>query len=232
MVRIISLVSLLAAVPGCSCSEKVVATDAGAATFDTTPDASPPDAGPPDAGADAGGSDGGIDAGATIDAGPPDAGATDAGSTPCTFELAHTYGADMVVCGPGAMKISADQCEAEATFCAPGWTLCTASQFLARGGMTDPAPYAAWIAGCIREGGGAVTTPTDRICACTPGARASLELLGIGCDGTTEYRADGANIGIVASPGCYAAGPSGVGPMARWQPMPTPAAWTGAVCCQ
>jgi pentapeptide MXKDX repeat protein len=48
---------------------------------------------------------------------------------------------------------------------AAGWSLCTASQYLARGGKTTAPPLQdnAWLSGCIRSGG-APYAPTDTLC--------------------------------------------------------------------
>ncbi len=74
-----------------------------------------------------------------------------------------SYRADMVICG---VVPNVNQCEA-ATLCnsAAGWTLCTASQFLARGGKTSFLEPKAWIASCIRIAG-VLQAPTQRVCSC------------------------------------------------------------------
>lgn len=162
---------------------------------------------------------------ATVDALPDAPAATE----PCKATKGTEYASNMVLCtGP---SLDADQCMAEATFCAPGWHLCTASEFLARGGTTMPASNAAWLAACIRENGGTVTTPSDGICSSCAQATASTEVLARGCTNGV-YSANGSYVGVLATAGCFGVGPDGVGPQAYWQSMPSQFSWPGAVCCQ
>jgi hypothetical protein len=70
----------------------------------------------------------------------------------------------MVVCKGAAVT----QCQAS-TLCAAGWHLCTATEYLDRGG-TALGYAGAWIQSCIRVNN-KVTAPTDALCpSCVPGS--------------------------------------------------------------
>ena len=80
----------------------------------------------------------------------------------------------MVHCDYSAIVSPISHCKA-AAFCnaAEGWHVCTASEFLARGGATlPPLGNAAWIAACVRDKGtihSASTAPAKcSVCDNTP----------------------------------------------------------------
>lgn len=76
---------------------------------------------------------------------------------------AMTYAVDMHICAGGT---SATACQIEATTCntAGGWHVCTATEFLARGGKTMAATQNAWLKSCLRDSSGQANAPSDNYC--------------------------------------------------------------------
>ena len=141
-----------------------------------------------------------------------------------------TYAPDMVICESSTR--SADQCGAEAAFCntAAGWTMCNATQFLARGGaslMAGPA----WLRSCVRDAADPFA-PTDALCSsCAPGEINSTEVMWTCLSVTSLPTITWARVGVGAAELCLRVGDKDPGWVGNWSPYQTSVALPGAVCC-
>lgn len=204
--------------------------------------------GPRDAGVDAPTADGSrdtsvdavtVDATPTLEAsadGPRDVGVDSVAlpSMACAPSMTPTlvYGARMVVCG--STKSNFNQCDANARCnLAAGWSLCTATQFLAWGGKLKPALNEAWLRSCMREGTN-ITHPTDAACSsCVNNLKGLTRPLGYFCGtGKIMLSSEILNLGITTSSTCRRLGANAPVLEAYWVPI-----WPGslrgaAVCCK
>lgn len=166
---------------------------------------------------DGGSVDGGIDGG---DAAP---------SSPCAPGglLRYTYGAKMVICSGSSSR---SQCNA-AAFCnrAAGWKLCTASQYLARGGKTH-GQGGAWIGGCVRSGG-SVSAPVAGACASCSSTLVTAATVQWSCSGTIPSSSKAANVGLASKGACYRVGANATGSAGFWAAASANMQLDRAVCC-
>jgi len=132
----------------------------------------------------------------------------------------------MVVC-KGTSDLN--QCEA-AAFCngSGGWKLCTANQFVIRGGAAAYVSPPAWIASCIRSGG-VPHAPSTAPCACVANSTTSIEVAWP-CQPGVASTSGHSNIGVRTSPNCRQLGVKG-SLKANWKNWRSPKILSAAVCC-
>jgi hypothetical protein len=154
------------------------------------------------------------------------------GSSPCLLSTRfQDYGPDMVIC-QGTQNV--DQCQAGGLCnAAAGWTVCTASQFLLRGGKSTPATAFAWLAACVRQGGSAFP-PTDSICDdCSDSAVLPNEYVSWACKyGTTSTGYSSGRVGVHAHNDCLRVGENLPSQEAYWNGSPSRGTWKATVCCK
>jgi hypothetical protein len=96
-------------------------------------------------------------------------------TTPCSDPSGpdFNYASNRKIC---PIQGGGNQCKA-ASACnlSQGWSLCTGSQFRARGGDTTPTLYRAWLASCVRDGA-IPNAPSDSVCTCASFLGTSYEL--------------------------------------------------------
>ena len=147
------------------------------------------------------------------DSAPHDLATTDLPPPPCSSgsTVAFAFAPTMVVCTSLAGSAQ-DQCAAE-QLCnvAHGWHLCTAGEFLARGGQTLAYAPNAWLAACTTysSSASAFGVPTDGVCGCsTPGSIAPNKVAW-NC-GTTLWATQSSYtpLGVVATDACTCIGPA------------------------
>ena len=146
----------------------------------------------------------------------------------------ETYQSDMVVCQSVGQAVRVNQCAASASFCndASGWEMCTASQFLDRGGKTTPAlTTAAWIAGCVRDGEDPLGV-LDGACGSCLAASGSLQTLRWRCQSGTPLSFDQRHVGLASDSICYRAGTDSSSYEAHWGPLTSDGTLPAAVCCK
>lgn len=161
------------------------------------------------------------------------------GSSPCA---AAATAASPVVGWQTTMRICSGlgtkQCQAEQTLCNKigGWSLCTATQYLGRGGdKVWPGTYTAWIKGCVRSGG-LPHAPADTLC---PGSTCLLT------GGSTAYDVmwqckTGSNpvswtapfLGLITSMTCHRVGANTTATEGVWFPIADNQVYYSAVCCK
>lgn len=228
--------------PGCSSNDEPTAdarVDRGAPPADTSPtvdegaadlvqplaDGQPDGAAPDGAPADGAGPDAAPPDSAAPDLPPPDAPLIhDLGPACGGGTVLHSYSAEMVIC-QGA---SSSQCDA-AQICS-GWRLCTATEYLAGGGKTTPAPAEAWLGACARDGG-ALHPPTDGACASCTGV-ASMRTTSWECDGSDDTATSAARVGVAAHDVCHRVGANSAANEAFWIAKPSDLKLSAAVCCR
>lgn len=117
--------------------------------------------------------------------------------------LTHTFGNVLSLC---RSTKAVNQCQA-ANLCntARSWTMCTKTQYLARGGASTQSPDSAWIKSCLRRP--AVQVPDDYLCPCQWDA-ATEQYIGEQCDGSSTITYFEGYIGIISSSVCNKLGPS------------------------
>jgi hypothetical protein len=232
--------ALLLLAAGCVRTTPTATRDAGsteAVALDQVtrdaPDGAPPDHGP-----------GVVEQGLVHDATPeadglvPDVAATDAttadgpGAPPCAagMNTAQSYSPAMVTCADP--KGAHNQC-ATAALCnaAAGWTLCTTSQFLARGGKTTPTTQQGWLASCVRDNGNP-TAPSDGVCGgCTSSGGAPVDV-GWRCTGSSSDKKNNLYVGVATFSECRRVGVNQATAEGMWHPLETPALVGAAICCQ
>jgi hypothetical protein len=105
-----------------------------------------------------------------------------------------------------------------------GWNLCPASKYMQQYGTNpdNPPPIGntrAWIAGCIRDGGGA-QLPSDMVCSdCALSRGGNKITLAWDCkNGNPSYSNAQIRIGLVTSSTCNRVGDQINGQMAHWSP--------------
>ncbi|MCA9672060.1 MAG: hypothetical protein KC503_40980 [Myxococcales bacterium] len=140
----------------------------------------------------------------------------------------RVYGPDMVICSASG---GTDQCSAQsACNVAGGWSLCNASQYVARGGATTADGSAAWLAGCVRAGA-TPFAPMDGICASCAIVSAPATGVAWRCSGTQSDTSNRAHLGLVTFVECRRAGSSDPGAGAYWRVVNTFESYSHAVCC-
>lgn len=144
---------------------------------------------------------------------------------------------------PGPMQLClasgpVNQCDAEA-LCnvAGGWHLCTASEYLARGGQTSGSGSTyGWLASCVRSNGAAAKAPSDSACAVcdSEGSVSNSAEVGWECTtGAVQYNMPHYNIGVRTNYGCKRVGKNETATEGYWAPLVSGsgAVATAAVCC-
>lgn len=151
-------------------------------------------------------------------------------SFPCAggMTLDQVYTKDTATCTGSTPK---DQCSAEATFCAAGWTMCTATAFKVRHG-NKPAKTQAWIKGCVRDGAAAFA-PADGLCGqgCV-GTAAGLVSVAWRCINGAYNQINPASIGLTSFSDCYRVGVDDPNNAAMWVAQAAKQQYSGAVCCR
>jgi hypothetical protein len=149
---------------------------------------------------------------------------------PCAAGVATAmaYGKVMAICGPGG---AVNQCTA-ASLCGAGWHLCTASEYLARGGTSTPGIWGARLASCVRENN-AVFAPTDKLCAICDSIDGNVPSVAVAwaCSGGTPFAVPHLYVGAVTHTGCYRLGVNDPQHAAYWGPLSTGSHSNHAVCC-
>jgi hypothetical protein len=157
-------------------------------------------------------------------------------TTPCTNGKPPTltYGATMKTC---TVSPQANQCDAhKGCNQAAGWTICTASQFLVRGGKLVPSSAAtpgAWIKGCVRHGDGPAHAPTDKYCDCVGGTGTVAKVkIQWNCADTWPFTTTAANMGLRTGPACHRVGTNDPSTEAYWRAQSSPSPGNEVVCCK
>jgi hypothetical protein len=152
---------------------------------------------------------------------PPPGPPCTAGTPPFTFQ------ANMVIC-KGAVALT--QCQA-ASACNTGWHLCTASEYVARGGRTKQPPTGGWIAGVIRSGGKA-HAPTDGVlAACGISSLATWADIAWTCSPQFLWQANDPDIAVVTNAACRRLGADDPANAAYWIFEMGFQTTSWAVCC-
>ena len=135
----------------------------------------------------------------------------------------------MVICSTS----NKTQCTAHTACNEPAWHLCTASEYLARGGKTIVPPSSSvWLAACIRSGGGQVHAPTDGVCPACNTATASNVCTAWPCTGgSCSFTRSDAELGIGTKNGCRRVGVNDPATGAYWTMGRSSTLLPGAVCC-
>ncbi len=139
-----------------------------------------------------------------------------------------TFQTNMVIC----VGASSDQCgAAKACNAAGGWHLCTASEYLARGGKTAHPTGNSWLASCIRSGG-APHAPTDVVCTSCGGGTGGFSIVEWNCAMTEGISTNALWIGVIAQNACARVGTSAVQHQANWGMSYASTKRTQSVCCK
>ena len=141
------------------------------------------------------------------------------------------YGKSMAVCGD-AQGAAVNQCTA-ASLCGSGWHVCTASEYLARGGATiQPGVWGARLASCVRENGGAFA-PTDKPCAVCDSllGKSPTAAVAWGCVDGYVFSLPHLYVGAVTHTSCYRLGVNDAQHAAYWGPLSTGTGARYSVCC-
>jgi hypothetical protein len=203
------------------------ARDGGIASEQAT---SPPDLSTPDAATtDARGHD---QAGQDLLQKPADTGL----QIPCVGggQVKKIYASNMIQCSyPGKIL---SQCDA-VKHCnqASSWSLCTAAQYLDRGGKDQiPPSEAAWIAACVRHGGPPVSpTKIPGICTKCDTSKLSSETITWTCTSGTQFLpSDYAYVGVHTFGQCLRVGENDSSTEANWRANSTIYSLTSALCCR
>jgi hypothetical protein len=125
------------------------------------------------------------------------------------------------------------QCTAEAVCNAgSGWHLCTATEYMARGGKTLGYPTPAWIKGCVRSANNP-NAPTDQRCpACTMKTAPTKPIAWDCTTSLSNHSSDYLNTGLVTAVDCSRVGVNDPSTEGRWLPRRTFQMGYAAVCCQ
>jgi hypothetical protein len=166
-----------------------------------------------------------------FDAKAPDTAGDTSSPPPCANSTQNTVGAwtNMTLC-EGPTGIPQDQA---AALCAPGWHLCTAADYLARGGkkkVTNVQSPSYWLAACVVPG----TPPLDTTCVGWTTGCASTCTVGWGCTGPPGVSRTGSDRYPLKGPHpyCYRMGQDDAKYGAYWFALtPTSTTPTGAICC-
>lgn len=149
---------------------------------------------------------------------------------PCAQGTEEVLVADQVV-GCVTAQSEINQCAAVA-YCGAGWHLCTASEYKARYGSSDPGlSEALWLAACVRDGS-TPSAPTDQVCASCSGSQGSDVEVGWGCGIQITVTTDELNVGVRTSSACGIVGVDDAANQAYWQPWRASATLAGALCCK
>ncbi len=162
---------------------------------------------------------------------PPDVSVDAAAGPPCALGTPlESYAAEMVICDLAAKT---PQCEAaKACNAAAGWRLCTATEFLDRGGRDKPTAAVAWLGSCIRSGG-APHAPTDSICGpCQAAGIATVDLAWPCPPINGSAYGNGDHVGVGSSNMCLRIGTNDAAWEGFWEPGRLNQPRTAAVCCR
>lgn len=174
---------------------------------------------------------GGPDVSPSADTGGVDASLGGGCSTAAT--ISQQLGAKMVLCRASGLR-SYSQCDASRS-CAPGWHLCTASEYRAAFGAGSPftAGAPAWLAGCVREGQAKPTSPLDRACtSCTKTTNVPQAVVQWDCAGSAAPASSAPYIGLTTYLTCNRAGENIANNAAYWRTARSDQTSSYAVCCR
>lgn len=139
----------------------------------------------------------------------------------------------MAVCSTAGRN----QCDA-LEGCGPGWSACTASQYVARGGRDVPPEFSntnrAWLAACVQDANGRGL----RNASCEPCTEFDPaydpEVMWWCADGAVVYEGgmDGDKLGVVTSPECFRVGANSPSNSAYWAIDFASGGTTFVVCCE
>ena len=129
-------------------------------------------------------------------------------------------------------KLLVNQCDAVSLCNAnSGWHLCTATEYLARGGKTQGADDH-WLAGCVRGSSGKVTAPVDGICASGCPFTSSSLIYSYFCIGSIPVSPVGnLYVGLTTYVGCARPGQDKPNVEGYWTAQGITTSGRGAVCC-
>jgi hypothetical protein len=173
---------------------------------------------------------------APIDSALPDRSVkVDASKDPCSSVGTPdiVYSANMVVCAEAG--VARTQCQAE-ELCntAGGWHLCTATEYLARGGKLGKSlKKVGWIASCIRSDG-VPNAPTDKVCACKPGTSRAQVKVAWHCldDRMAGFGSDELFLGVSSSTACTRIGVKTAATAGFWMFGKAIGTTDRALCCR
>lgn len=130
-----------------------------------------------------------------------------------------------------------NQCEAM-DGCGPGWSACTATDYVERGGRDVEPNFSttnrAWLAACVQDAGGR-TLRNEPCSPCTDFDPAYDPAVMWWCDdGTVVYEGgmDGDRLGVVTSPECFRVGENSPGNGAWWALDFASSGPPFVVCCE
>jgi hypothetical protein len=154
---------------------------------------------------------------------------------PCgtSAALAFTYSPTMVIC---TAATGSDQCQAPKR-CGPvasAWHLCTATEFLARGGLTTAAPVPAWVAGCTVRVNDVMLAVSNAACGgCTSASGTKPAPVAWEC-GTGLWAGDtlALSLGAMTSPDCRRLGVNLAAAEGYWDAKSAGTSLSGSVCCK
>lgn len=169
--------------------------------------------------------DGLVDAEPTPDTGPPPPRCASGCSETATY---GTPVPTMVICRSSS-KIN--QCGAN-NRCGKGWHLCTAGEYLKRGGAAKPAgttlvPLEAWIQGCVRSGA-SPHAPTNNVCSCSSKQGTPARYC---WRGSKLYGGPELHVGVLAHGRKHAVGVNTQATTAYWKAAPSTLATLYSMCC-
>jgi hypothetical protein len=132
----------------------------------------------------------------------------------------------MAICQGGGPK---PPCSAGA-ICGTNWHICTASEYLSRGGATVGSTTAAWLASCTRDGA-APTAPSDQPCTtCNDSGTGTLADVAWTCSGLLQNSVDYLYLAVKTSNACRRLGQP-TAPSAMWSFDLATASSDAVVCC-
>jgi hypothetical protein len=138
----------------------------------------------------------------------------------------------MVICDRDQAGPGFDQCGAHQV-CnqSEGWFLCTAQEYLDRGGDQSGWNDQAWIQGCVRDSG-QPRAPTDEVCSvCDLATTTSPPSAWLCQDETPSFELPYRRIGVVTSSLCWRAGENLATTAGHWSPYGAGLMRTAAACC-
>jgi hypothetical protein len=190
----------------------------------------PADKGPPPL-VDGNPDQGPADRGLARDHAPPHVDAAPVGACAMGPVVTAYPGSQMVLCSSSGTLLS--QCAASQSCEAlNGWHLCSAAEYLARGGKTIAAPKAGWIAGCVRHGS-TPTAPTNTTCGSCSGSVAVATPISWTCSaGTLNSSHVNGDIGLAGFATCLRVGVNDPATEGYWQPLSAGVNDAFAFCCQ
>lgn len=123
------------------------------------------------------------------------------------------------------------QCQA-ATVCnvAGGWDLCTATQYLKRGGATSSKNYVLWLKACVRETT-LLTSPQNNPCGKCSSEPTVIVAATWLCTGAASLQSGKRYLGVVTNKACRRVGQNLPTNGAMWTIKESSTSLLGALCC-